>query len=159
MLRVGQGYDAHRLIEGRNLMLGGVRIPFEKGLEGWSDADVLIHAIMDSLLGAASLGDIGRHFPPDDQEYKDISSITLLKQTSDILKKKGWNVGNIDATIVAERPHIAPFVDQMKSFIGEALSITTNQISIKATTTEGMGFAGREEGIAAYAVSLIEKVT
>ena len=158
MMRVGLGYDVHRLIQGREIILGGVRIPFEKSLEGWSDADVLLHAIIDSLLGAASLGDIGGHFPPGDPVYKDISSLTLLSRTGDILKTQGWKIGNIDATIVAERPRIAPFINQMKHAISEALSITADRINIKATTTESMGFTGREEGIAAYAVSLIEKV-
>lgn len=156
-MRIGFGYDAHRLVRGRPLILGGVHVPFEQGLEGWSDADVLIHAIMDSLLGAAALGDIGIHFPPNDPAYKGISSIILLNRVRDIVKSKGWHIVNIDATIVAEKPRLSPFTDRMKHNIGEALSIKQDQINIKATTTEGMGFTGREEGIAAHAVALIEK--
>lgn len=156
-MRIGFGYDAHRLVGGQPLILGGVHVPFEQGLEGWSDADVLIHAIMDSLLGAAALGDIGIHFPPNDPAYKGISSIILLNRVRDIVKSKGWHIVNIDATIVAEKPRLSPFTDRMKHNIGEALSIKQDQINIKATTTEGMGFTGREEGIAAYAVALIEK--
>lgn len=151
------GYDAHRLVNGRSLVLGGVEIPFKKGLEGWSDTDVLIHAIIDSLLGAAALGDIGNHFPPNDPAYEGISSIILLNNTCDILTKQGWRIGNIDATIVAERPHIGPFINQMRQNISEALSIAQDQISVKATTTEGMGFTGQGDGIAAYAVALLEK--
>jgi 2-C-methyl-D-erythritol 2,4-cyclodiphosphate synthase len=156
-MRVGIGYDAHKITTGRPLILGGVGIPFDKGLEGWSDADVLLHAIMDALLGAAALGDIGSHFPPDDPAYKGISSITLLDRVGGLLKAQGWRVGNIDATIVAERPLLQPFIAQMKQNISRALSISESQVGIKATTNEGMGFTGREEGIAAYAVALVEK--
>lgn len=156
-MRVGIGYDAHQMTEGRPLILGGVKVPFDKGLEGWSDADVLVHAIMDALLGAAALGDIGSYFPPNDPAYKGISSITLLSRVSGLLKAQGWRIGNIDATIIAERPLLRPFIAQMKQNIGRALSISEEQIGIKATTNEGMGFTGRGEGIASYAVALLEK--
>ncbi len=156
-MRVGIGYDAHQLTPGRPLVLGGVEIPFEKGLKGWSDADVVVHAIMDALLGAAALGDIGNHFPPNDPTYKDISSITLLNRVGGLLRTQGWRIGNVDATIIAERPLLQPFISQMKQNIGQALSISERQVSIKATTNEGIGFIGREEGIAAYAVALIGK--
>lgn len=157
-MRVGIGYDAHRLTKGRALVLGGVKIPFEKGLQGWSDADVLLHALMDALLGAAALGDIGVHFPPNDPAYKDISSLTLLSRVNAMLKAQGWRTGNIDATIIAERPLLKPFISRMKQNIGQTLSIEENRIGIKATTSEGMGFTGRGEGIAAYAVALIGKL-
>jgi len=156
-MRVGIGYDAHRLAIGRPLILGGVEIPFDKGLEGWSDADVLSHAIMDSLLGAAGLRDIGYHFPPNDPAYKNISSVTLLNRVADLLKSHGWRIGNIDATIIAERPLLRPFISPIKQTLARALSIGETQIGIKATTNEGMGFVGREEGIVAYAVALLEK--
>ena len=156
-MRVGIGYDAHRLIIGRPLILGGVEIPFDKGLEGWSDADVVLHAIMDSLLGAAGLRDIGYHFPSKDPAYKDISSVTLLNRVADLLKSHGWRIANIDATIIAERPLLRPFISKMKQNIALALAIGETQIGVKATTNEGMGFVGREEGIAAYAVALLEK--
>jgi 2-C-methyl-D-erythritol 2,4-cyclodiphosphate synthase len=156
-MRVGIGYDAHQLTTGRPLVLGGVEISFEKGLKGWSDADVVVHAMMDALLGAVALGDIGNHFPPNDPAYKDISSITLLSRVGGLLKTQGWRIGNVDATIIAERPLLQPFISQMKQNIGQALSISERQISIKATTNEGLGFTGREEGIAAYAVALVEK--
>ena len=156
-MRIGFGYDAHRLTTGRPLFLGGVEIPFDKGLEGWSDADVVLHAIIDALLGAAGLRDIGYHFPPKDPAYKNISSVTLLNRVADLLKSHGWRIGNIDATIIAERPLLRPFIIQMKQNIALALSIGETQISVKATTNEGMGFVGREEGIAAYAVALLEK--
>jgi 2-C-methyl-D-erythritol 2,4-cyclodiphosphate synthase len=157
-MRVGIGYDAHQLTTGRPFVLGGVEIPFEKGLKGWSDADVVVHAIMDALLGAAALGDIGHHFPPNNPTYKDISSITLLNRVSDLLKTQGWRIGNVDATIIAERPLLRPYISQMKQNIGQALSLSESQVSIKATTNEGLGFIGREEGIAAYAVVLIGKL-
>jgi 2-C-methyl-D-erythritol 2,4-cyclodiphosphate synthase len=156
-MRIGFGFDAHRLVHERPLILGGVNIPFDRGLEGWSDADVLIHAVVDALLGAAALGDIGIHFPPEDPAYKDISSLVLLRRTGELLGSSGWRVGNIDATIVAEVPRISPFSDRMRKNIGEALSVDMRQVTIKATTVEGMGFAGREEGIAALAVCLIEE--
>ena len=156
-MRVGIGYDAHRLTTDRSLILGGVEIPFEKGLEGWSDADVVVHAVMDALLGAAALGDIGNHFPPNDPSFKDISSITLLNRVGGLLKRQGWRIGNIDATIIAERPLLRPFITQMKQNISRALSINESDVGIKATTNEGLGFTGRQEGIAAYAVALLEK--
>ncbi|MCX5995347.1 MAG: 2-C-methyl-D-erythritol 2,4-cyclodiphosphate synthase [Chloroflexi bacterium] len=156
-MRVGIGYDAHRLTTDRSLILGGVEIPFDKGLEGWSDADVVVHAVMDALLGAAALGDIGNHFPPNDPSFKDISSITLLNRVGGLLKRQGWRIGNIDATIIAERPLLRPFITQMKQNISRALSINESEVGIKATTNEGLGFTGRQEGIAAYAVALLEK--
>ena len=156
-MRAGIGYDAHRLTPGRRLILGGVDIPFDKGLDGWSDADVLVHAIMDALLGAAALGDIGVHFPPNDPAYRGISSITLLERVGKLLEPKGWRVGNIDATIIAERPLLKPFISQMRQNISRALSIDESQVGVKATTNEGMGFTGRGEGIAAYAVALVEQ--
>jgi len=155
--RIGSGYDVHRLTEGRKLILGGINIPFEKGLLGHSDADVLVHAIMDALLGAAALGDIGKHFPEDKDEFKDISSMVLLKRVYKILLSEGYNISNIDATIICQRPKIAPYIGDMISNIGEVLGIAENRISIKATTTEKLGFAGREEGIAAEAVCLLNK--
>lgn len=156
-MRIGIGYDAHRLARGRSLVLGGVEIPFEQGLEGWSDADVVVHAIIDALLGAAALGDIGTHFPANDPAYEGISSIVLLSRTRNLLREQGWRISNIDATIIAERPLIHPFVDQMRQNISQALSISKSQVGIKATTTEGLGFTGREEGIAAYSVALLEE--
>lgn len=157
-MRVGIGYDAHQLTTGRPFILGGVEIPFEKGLKGWSDADVVVHAIMDALLGAAALGDIGNHFPPNNPTYKDISSITLLNRVGGLLKTQGWRISNVDATIIAERPLLRPYISQMKQNIGQALSLSESQVGIKATTNEGLGFIGREEGIAAYAVVLIGKL-
>ena len=157
-MRVGIGYDAHRLSESHALVLGGVEIPFEQGLKGWSDADVVVHAIIDALLGAAALGDIGSHFPANDPAYEGISSIALLSRVSSLLRAQGWRIGNIDATIVAQRPLLHPFVDQMRQNISQALSISKSQVGIKATTTEGLGFTGREEGIAAYAVALVENL-
>jgi 2-C-methyl-D-erythritol 2,4-cyclodiphosphate synthase len=156
-MRIGIGYDAHRLTGKRPFILGGVEIPFEQGLEGWSDADVLVHAIIDALLGAAALGDIGTHFPANDPAYKGISSIILLGHTRNLLREQGWRISNIDATIIAERPLIHPFVDQMRQNISQALSISKSQVGIKATTTEGLGFTGREEGVAAYSVALLEE--
>jgi 2-C-methyl-D-erythritol 2,4-cyclodiphosphate synthase len=156
-MRIGIGYDAHRLSGERLFILGGVEIPFEQGLEGWSDADVLVHAIIDALLGAAALGDIGTHFPANDPAYEGISSIVLLGHTRNLLREQGWRISNIDATIIAERPLIHPFVDQMRQNISQALSISKSQVGIKATTTEGLGFTGREEGVAAYAVALLEE--
>jgi len=156
-MRVGIGYDVHPLVEGRRLVLGGVVIPFEKGLSGHSDADVLVHAIIDALLGAASLGDIGTHFPPTDPKYKDISSLTLLRQIGTLLKAEGWQVGNIDATIVAEQPKLSPFIPQMQQWISETLGISKEQVGVKSTTSKGLGFLGKGEGIAAHAVALVER--
>jgi 2-C-methyl-D-erythritol 2,4-cyclodiphosphate synthase len=138
------------------LVLGGVEIPFEQGLEGWSDADVVVHAIIDALLGATALGDIGSYFPANDPAYEGISSIVLLDRTRNLLGEHGWRISNIDATIVAERPPLHPYIDQMRQNISQALSISKSQVGIKATTTEGLGFTGREEGIATYAVALLD---
>ena len=154
-MRVGFGYDVHRLVEGRKLILGGVDIPFDKGLLGHSDADVLVHAIMDALLGAAALGDIGKHFPDTDERYRGISSILLLKKVREKLEEKGYQVGNIDATIVVQKPKLAKFIPEMEVNLAEALEIEGSQVNVKATTTEGLGFAGSGEGIAAYAVAVV----
>jgi len=158
MTRIGFGFDVHKLTEGRKLILGGVDIPFERGLLGHSDADVLLHAICDALLGAAALGDIGKHFPDNDMRFKGISSIELLKNVGILLKQNGFGVGNIDTTLVLEKPKIIPYVDQMQKNIAEALKISENQISIKATTNEGMGFIGVGEGAVAYAVTIITSI-
>ena len=155
MIRIGFGYDVHKLTEGRKLILGGVEIPFEKGLLGHSDADVLIHAICDALLGATTLGDIGKHFPDTDVQFKGISSIELLKQVHKLLSQSGFTVGNIDSTLVLEKPKIMPYVNEMRKNIAGALGISENQISVKATTNEGMGFIGASEGAVAYAVTII----
>jgi 2-C-methyl-D-erythritol 2,4-cyclodiphosphate synthase len=155
-MRVGIGYDVHPLVPDRRLVLGGVNIPFVKGLDGWSDADVLVHAIIDALLGAAAMGDIGNHFPPGDPQYRDISSLALLERVRDKLVQKGWSIANIDATVVAEQPKLKPFINMIRQELSDALSITIGKVSVKAKTTEGLGFAGRGEGIAAYAVALIE---
>lgn len=157
-IRVGQGYDVHRLVEGRALFLGGIEIPHEKGLLGHSDADVLIHAICDALLGAAALRDIGYHFPDNSADFKDIDSKILLKKTVDILAEKGWKAVNVDATICAERPKINPYIPAMKECLAPLMKLDVDDISIKATTTEKLGFVGSEEGMAALAVVLIEKV-
>ncbi len=157
-MRIGTGYDVHRLVEGRDLILGGVQIPYEKGLEGHSDADVLLHAIMDALLGAAALGDIGVHFPDSDPSYKDISSVKLLKQVAAILGVEGYTVGNIDATIIAQKPKMAQYIPSMREIVADALGTEVSRISIKATTEEGLGFTGTGEGIAAQAVAAIEEI-
>jgi 2-C-methyl-D-erythritol 2,4-cyclodiphosphate synthase len=154
-LRVGQGYDVHRLVAGRELWLGGILIPFEKGLLGHSDADVLIHAVCDALLGAAGLGDIGSHFPDNAAEYKNIDSKILFKRTIDLLAEKQWEVFNIDATLLAERPKINSYIPQMQACLAGLAQVDKEKISIKATTSEKMGFVGREEGMAAMAVALI----
>jgi 2-C-methyl-D-erythritol 2,4-cyclodiphosphate synthase len=156
--RVGQGFDVHPFVEGRKLIIGGVNIEFEKGLAGHSDADVLLHAICDALLGAASLGDIGKHFPPTDQKYKDADSILLLKAVHKKIVTMGWtDIENIDATIMAERPHFQKYIPEMQNKISQTLSIESSRINIKATTMEKLGFVGREEGIAVSAVCLIKK--
>lgn len=155
LMRVGMGYDVHRLTKDRDLILGGVKIPWEKGLLGHSDADVLIHAIMDALLGAAALGDIGQHFPDTDPAYKGISSIRLLKHVAALLSEKGYGIGNIDAVIIAQKPKMAPHIPQMKENIAETLEIDMDCLNIKATTEEKLGFTGREEGIASEAVCLL----
>lgn len=158
-IRTGLGYDVHRLVEGRDLWLGGIKIPHTLGLLGHSDADVLIHAICDALLGAANMRDIGYHFPDTSADTLDIDSKILLKKTVDLIATKGYHIGNIDATICAERPKINPHVPSMKTCLAEVMGIDEDDISIKATTTERLGFTGREEGISAYAVVLIEKNT
>ncbi|MGN8631406.1 2-C-methyl-D-erythritol 2,4-cyclodiphosphate synthase [Blautia sp. HCP3S3_G3] len=157
-MRIGMGYDVHKLVEGRELILGGVNIPWEKGLLGHSDADVLIHAVMDALLGAAALGDIGRHFPDTDPAYKGISSIVLLKHVGNLLKDNGFAVGNIDATIIAQKPKMSPHIPQMTRNMAEALGIPQSRLNIKATTEEGLGFTGRGEGIASQAICLLEEI-
>ena len=154
--RVGEGYDAHRLVAGRPLTLGGVTIPFEKGLLGHSDADVLCHAIGDALLGAASLGDLGVHFPDGDPQYKDISSLALLECIAGLLLDKGFEIANIDATMILEKPKIAPYRNQMIANLARALKLPKDRISVKATTTEGMGFEGRGEGVGCRAVALVQ---
>lgn len=156
MIRIGTGYDVHKLQEGLPLWMGGVRIDHTHGLLGHSDADVLLHAICDALLGAASLGDIGKHFPDTDPQYKGISSLKLLTHVSELLRDNGYTIGNIDSTIVAQRPKMAPHILQMRQNIAVALSINVSQVSVKATTTEHLGFEGREEGISAQAVAIIE---
>jgi 2-C-methyl-D-erythritol 4-phosphate cytidylyltransferase / 2-C-methyl-D-erythritol 2,4-cyclodiphosphate synthase len=155
MPRAGEGYDAHRLVGGRDLILGGVHIPHETGLLGHSDADVLLHAIMDALLGAAGMGDIGRHFPDTNEDYRGVSSLALLELVAGMIREQGYRTGNLDATIVAQRPKLAPYIPQMRENIARVLGISTGQINVKATTTEGMGFEGREEGISARAVAEI----
>ncbi len=155
-MRIGHGYDVHKLVEGRKLILGGVDIPWEKGLLGHSDADVLTHALMDALLGAAALGDIGLHFPDSDPAFKGISSLKLLERTVVLLSQGGWRIGNVDATIVAQRPKLAPHIPRMRANIACCCGIEEAQVNVKATTTEHLGFAGREEGIAAQAVALLE---
>ena len=155
MMRVGMGYDVHRLTVGRKLIMGGVEIPYEKGLLGHSDADVLVHAVMDALLGAAALGDIGKHFPDTDPEYEGVSSIRLLEYVGRILEENGYVIENIDATIIAQRPKMRPYIDQMRENMAEALGIETNQVSVKATTEEGLGFTGSGEGISSQAVCLL----
>jgi 2-C-methyl-D-erythritol 2,4-cyclodiphosphate synthase len=158
-MRVGTGFDAHRLVPGRPLVLGGVSIPHETGLAGHSDGDAVVHAIIDALLGAAALGDIGTHFSDHDPRYEGVSSVALLAQVNELLSQHGWRVRNVDATIVAERPRLASHVAQMRGIIGESLGLGPDKISIKATTTDGMGFTGNEEGIAAHAIITIESAT
>ncbi len=156
-MRVGMGYDVHKLTEGRDLILGGVKIPWEKGLLGHSDADVLIHAVMDALLGASALGDIGKHFPDTDPAYKGISSLKLLEYVMDLLEKNGFSVGNVDAVIIAQKPKMAPHIPQMRKNLAEAMRIPEARVNVKATTEEGLGFTGRGEGIASQAVCLLEE--
>lgn len=157
-MRIGQGYDVHRLVEGRRLIIGGVDIPYEKGLLGHSDADVLLHAVMDALLGAAALGDIGQHFPDSDERYKGISSIALLKEVGKILQENGYMIENIDSTVIAQRPKLLPYRPQMAENIAAALGIEKEQVSVKATTEEGLGFTGTGEGISAQAIALLSSV-
>ena len=154
-MRVGMGYDVHRLVEGRKLILGGVEIPYEKGLLGHSDADVLIHAIMDALLGAAALGDIGKHFPDTDPAYKGISSVELLRRVGHLLEENHYVIENIDATVIAQKPKLRPYMDEMKKILCEALEIEENQLNLKATTEEGLGFTGSGEGMAAQAICML----
>ena len=156
-MRVGFGYDVHPLVSGRHLVLGGQNIPFDRGLEGYSDADVLVHAIMDALLGAAGLKDIGTQFPSGDAEYENISSLVLLDQVNRLLRQNGFEIGNIDTTVVAQQPKIAPFIDAMCETISKTLEIHSGQVMVKATTTDGIGSIGKGEGIAAYAIALILK--
>ena len=157
-MRIGHGYDVHRLVDGRKLILGGVEIPFEKGLDGHSDADVLTHAVMDALLGAAALGDIGKRFPDNDVRYLGADSIGLLKTVRTVLEEHGWKLSNLDATVIAQRPKLAPYIDTMRKRIADALETDAENVSVKATTEERLGFTGSGEGIAAHAVCLIERV-
>lgn len=157
MIRIGHGYDAHRFEKGRPLIIGGENIEWEMGLAGHSDADVLAHAICDSLFGAAALGDIGRHFPDTDPKYKNADSMILLKKTAEIINSYGYHVVNIDATILAQKPKLAPHIDNMRKNIADMIGIAVDNVSVKATTEEGMGFTGRLEGISAHCVCLIEK--
>ncbi|HCW53308.1 MAG TPA: 2-C-methyl-D-erythritol 2,4-cyclodiphosphate synthase [Clostridium sp.] len=154
-MRIGMGYDVHRLVEDRKLIIGGVEIPFEKGLLGHSDADVLLHAIMDSLLGACALGDIGKHFPDTDDKFKGISSIRLLEETGKLILNKGYSINNIDATIIAQKPKMLPHIETMRSNIASALNIDIDQINIKATTEEGLGFTGEMLGISAQSIASV----
>ena len=154
-MRIGMGYDVHRLESGRDLIIGGVKIEYEKGLLGHSDADVLVHAIMDALLGAAALGDIGLHFPDTSGEFKDISSIVLLERVRELIKDAGYEIGNIDATIIAQAPKMRPYIDEMRVNIAGALQIDVSRVNVKATTEEHLGFTGRGEGIASEAICLL----
>lgn len=151
-MRAGIGYDVHRLVKGRDLILGGVKIPYEKGLLGHSDADVLLHAVMDALLGAAALGDIGQHFPDTQEEYRGISSLELLRRVGELLEREYYQIENIDATIIAQQPKMAPHIPQMKKNVADVLHLSEDQVNIKATTEEGLGFTGRGEGISAQAI-------
>ena len=157
MIRIGHGYDVHAFSDNRKCIIGGVTIPYEKGLLGHSDADVLLHAVSDSLLGAAALGDIGKHFPDTDPAYKGADSLLLLKKVGELLQKKGYKVVNVDATVIAQAPKLAPFITQMRENIANALNLDVDFISVKATTEEKLGFTGRKEGISAHSVCLIEK--
>ncbi len=154
-MRVGMGYDVHRLVEGRDMIIGGVKIPYEKGLLGHSDADVLLHAISDALLGAAALGDIGKHFPDSDPAYKGISSLILLEKVGQLIEEKGFLIENIDATIIAQAPKMRPHIDSMRENIANALGITVEQVNVKATTEEGLGFTGSGEGISSQAICML----
>ena len=157
-LRVGHGYDVHRLVEGRALILGGVTVPFDRGLLGHSDADVLTHAVMDALLGAAALGDIGQLFPDSDAAYAGADSIALLERVTALLREHGWQVGNVDATVVAQVPKLAPYIPEMRRRLAEAMGLDVDCVSVKATTEERLGFTGSGEGMAAHAVALIERL-
>lgn len=153
--RIGHGYDVHRLVPDRALILGGVTIPYEKGLLGHSDADVLLHAVCDALLGALALGDIGKHFPDNNEQFKDIESRVLLSNTANLVREKGWQIGNIDATVIAQAPRISPYIQEMRENIAAVLDLSLDAISVKATTEEGLGFTGEGLGIAAHAVCLL----
>ena len=157
-MRIGHGYDVHRLVEGRALILGGVNIPYEKGLLGHSDADVLVHSIMDALLGAAALGDIGKHFPDSDESYKNADSIELMRKVIDLISEKGYEIENIDSTIIAQAPKLAPFIEKMRENIAAVCKIDIEQVNVKATTEEKLGFTGEGLGISAHAVCIIKKV-
>ena len=158
MMRIGHGYDVHRLVEERKLILGGVDIPYEKGLLGHSDADVLTHAVMDALLGAAGLGDIGKHFPDTDPTYKGADSLKLLEHVMEVLRENGWQVGNVDATVIAQRPKLAGFIPQMRENLAARMGVAPGQVNVKATTEEKLGFTGSGEGIAAHAVCLLTAI-
>lgn len=158
-MRIGHGYDVHRLVEGRKLVLGGVEISYEKGLDGHSDADVLVHAVMDALLGAAALGDIGKHFPDTDEAYRGIDSLLLLDHVSEAIVQKGYTISNIDVTVIAQRPKLSPYIPRMKERLTQRLCLEEDQLNIKATTEERLGFTGRGEGISCHAVCLLEKNT
>ena len=157
MVRIGQGYDVHHLVDDRKLILGGVEIPWDKGLLGHSDADVLLHAVMDALLGAAAMGDIGKLFPDTDPHYAGADSRGLLRQVRALLEAEGWEIGNVDATVVAQRPRLAPYIPEMRSRMASDLGISPDQVSVKSTTEEHLGFTGREEGIAAMAIALLDR--
>ena len=156
-IRIGHGYDVHKLVENRKLILGGVEIPYEKGLLGHSDADVLTHAVMDALLGAAALGDIGKHFPDTADEYAGADSMKLAEKVSELIKNEGYSVSNIDCTVIAQAPKLAPYIDRMKENLASVFGLTADRVSVKATTEEKLGFTGRKEGISAHAVCLIYK--
>ena len=158
MIRIGHGYDVHAFADNRKCILGGVDVPCEKGLLGHSDADVLLHAISDSLLGAVALGDIGKHFPDTDERYKGADSLVLLKNVCELINSKGYKVVNVDATVIAQMPKLAPFIDRMRSNIADALNVDIDFVSVKATTEEKLGFTGRKEGISAHCVCLVEKI-
>lgn len=155
MIRIGHGYDVHRLVENRDLILGGVNIPYEKGLLGHSDADVCVHALMDAILGAAALGDIGQHFPDSDERYKGADSLELLREVCELVEDLGYSLGNADITIIAQRPKLAPFIEQMRTNIADVCGVDIHDINVKATTTEKLGFEGAGEGISAHAVALL----
>ena len=157
-MRIGHGYDVHRLVPGRRCIIGGVDIPFELGLDGHSDADVLTHAVMDALLGALALGDIGKHFPDTDPRYKGADSIALLRHVAALIREQGWRLGNLDATVLAQAPKLAPHIAQMRKNLADAIGCEAGQISVKATTEEGLGFTGAKQGIAAHCVCLLEPV-
>lgn len=157
-MRIGEGYDVHRLVEDRKLVLGGVEIPHKMGLLGHSDADVLLHAVMDALLGSVAQYDIGYHFPDNDEKYRGISSIELLKMVKDIVHNAGYRIENLDATLIMQKPKVRPYIDEMRANIAKALDIDIDRVSVKATTEEGLGFSGREEGIAARAVCMVESL-